>query len=87
MVGGLLGKEEAMKCPICKHGETRPGTATITLERNGATVVFRHVPADVCDNCGEAFHSSEITAALLSQAESAIVAGVEVDVRKFALAA
>lgn len=76
-----------MKCPICKHGETHPGTTSVTLERGEATVVFRHVPADICDNCGEAFHSSEVADALLRQANSAIVAGVEVDVRKFALAA
>ncbi len=76
-----------MKCPICKHGETQPGTASVTLERRGAAVVFRNVPAEICDNCGEVFLSSEITDALLRQAESAVAAGVEVDVRKFALAA
>jgi len=76
-----------MKCPICKHGETKPGTASVTLERQGATVVFRQVPADICDNCGEAFHSSEVTAALLQQAEIAVGAGVEIDVRRFAQAA
>lgn len=76
-----------MKCPICKHGETQSGSASITLERSGATVVFRNVPAEICDNCGEAFHSAEVTAALLQQAESAAGAGVEIDVRKFAAAA
>lgn len=76
-----------MKCPICKHGETHSGKTSVTLERGEATVVFRHVPADICDNCGEAFHSANVTEALLAQASAAIVAGVEVDVRKFALAA
>ncbi|MBI4984620.1 MAG: type II toxin-antitoxin system MqsA family antitoxin [Rhodocyclales bacterium] len=76
-----------MKCPICKHGETRPGNASVTLERSGATLVFRDVPADICDNCGEVYHSGEITAALIQQAENAVSVGVEVDVRRFALAA
>lgn len=85
-MGGRLGdKEDAMKCPICKHGETRPGRATVTLERGDATLVFKDVPADVCENCGEAFHSEEVTRALLAQAEYAARAGVEVDVRRYAV--
>jgi len=73
-----------MKCPICKHGETQPGEVSITLERGGAVLVVRDVPAEVCDNCGEAYHSAEITETLLQQAEAAVRAGVEVDVRRFA---
>ena len=42
-----------MKCVICKNGETRDGAATVTLERGGATVVVKEVPAEVCGNCGE----------------------------------
>ena len=76
-----------MKCPICKHGNTLPGTATVTLERGGSTIVFRQVPGEICENCGESFHSTEITSALLRQAETAVTQGVEIDVRKFAAAA
>ena len=46
-----------MKCPVCKNGDTNSGSATVTLERRGTTLVFKDVPADVCGNCGEAFHS------------------------------
>ena len=42
-----------MKCVICKHGETKDGTTTIILEREGSTIVFKDVPAKICDNCGE----------------------------------
>jgi YgiT-type zinc finger domain-containing protein len=73
-----------MKCPICKYGETRSGEASITLERDGAVLVVRNVPAEICDNCGEAYHSADVTEALLRQAEVAVGAGVEVDVRRFA---
>lgn len=76
-----------MKCPICKHGETRPGLTTVTLERDGMAVVFRGVPDVVCDNCGETFHDEAVTTALLRQAEQAAAAGVEVDIRRFAVAA
>ncbi|MCA9913998.1 MAG: type II toxin-antitoxin system MqsA family antitoxin, partial [Anaerolineae bacterium] len=34
-----------MKCVICKQGDTRPGTVTVTLERGGTTLVFKNVPA------------------------------------------
>ena len=44
-----------MKCVICKHGETEPSTTTLTLEREGAVVAFKEVPAHVCTNCGEAY--------------------------------
>lgn len=76
-----------MKCPICKHGETQPGTTTVTLERGGMAIVFRGVPGGVCDNCGETFHDEVVTASLLRQAEQAAAAGVEVDIRRFAAAA
>ncbi|MEF8767006.1 type II toxin-antitoxin system MqsA family antitoxin [Candidatus Accumulibacter contiguus] len=58
----------------CRHGEPRPGAVTVPLERDGMTIVFREVPALVCENCGEAFHDEAVTAALLKQAEQAAVA-------------
>ncbi|WP_138678111.1 type II toxin-antitoxin system MqsA family antitoxin [Candidatus Accumulibacter phosphatis] len=75
-----------MRCPICRHGETRPGAVTVPLERDGMTIVFREVPALVCENCGEAFHDEAVTTSLLKQAEQAALAGVEIDVRRFAVA-
>jgi YgiT-type zinc finger domain-containing protein len=73
-----------MKCVICKHGETQPGKTTVTLERGGATLVVKGVPARICDNCGEAYVDEEITRQLLGTTEEALKAGVQVDVRKFA---
>lgn len=73
-----------MKCVICKHGETEAGRTTVTLERGQTVVVFRNVPAEVCANCGEAYVSEEITAQLLEEAEEAVQARVQVDVREVA---
>ncbi len=75
-----------MMCVICKNGETRPGTATVTLERDGATVVIKGVPARVCRNCGEEYVEEGITAHLLKTAEEAARSGVQVDVRTYAAA-
>ena len=82
-MGARLRKEEAMKCAVCKMGETRPGVTTVTLEREGAALVVRKVPAQVCDNCGEAYVSAEVTRSLLKSAREALRAGVEVDIREF----
>lgn len=75
-----------MRCPICKHGQTSPATVTVTLERGGATVVFRGVPAEVCDTCGEQYVDSATTSRLLAEANRAIRAGVQVEVRAYAAA-
>jgi YgiT-type zinc finger domain-containing protein len=74
-----------MKCVICKHGKTAPARVTVTLERGAATFVFKSVPASVCDNCGEQYLSESVTRRLLREAEGAIGAGVQVEIRGFGL--
>ncbi|MEK0432083.1 MAG: type II toxin-antitoxin system MqsA family antitoxin [Betaproteobacteria bacterium] len=73
-----------MKCVICKHGDTELSTTTMTLERDGAVVAFKDVPAQVCRNCGEAYVAEEISAKLLGMAEQSVRDGIEVGVRKYA---
>ena len=72
-----------MKCVICKQGETKPGKVTVTLERDGMTLVFKGVPASVCANCGEEYVDEKTTAQLLRTAEEAARAGVQVDIREY----
>ena len=81
-----LQEEKTVKCAICKHGETVPGLATLTLTRDAMTLVVRDVPASVCDNCGEEYVESEITARLLETAERAAKNGVQVEVRNYTAA-
>lgn len=73
-----------MNCVICKQGETQPGTVTVTLQRGDATVIFKGVPADVCENCGEYFLSEEVTEKLLQRAEEAVKKGADVEIVRFA---
>jgi YgiT-type zinc finger domain-containing protein len=87
MVNGFHYEGQIMKCVICKHGETRPGIASITLERGSTVIVIRDVPGEVCDTCGEVYHSEEVTAILLKQAEQAYRAGIDVEVRHYQKAA
>ena len=76
-----------MNCMICRQGETRPGETTITLERQGTTVVFKKVPARICSNCGEAYLEEAVSTKLLETAEEAARSGVLLDVREYTSAA
>jgi YgiT-type zinc finger domain-containing protein len=75
-----------MKCVICRQGETRSGTATLVLEREGRTVIVKHVPAQVCENCGEEYVDEVAAAAALDSAERAVRDGAEVVIREYAAA-
>jgi YgiT-type zinc finger domain-containing protein len=68
---------------MCPAGTLEKGTTTVTMERDGATVVFKNVPADVCTTCGEAFLDEDVSEEVYQQAEAAVEAGVEVDVRRY----
>jgi YgiT-type zinc finger domain-containing protein len=73
-----------MKCVICKHGETKPGLVTATLERDECIIVLKKVPAEICDNCGEYYLSDTVTEKVLEKAELAITKGVELEIIRYA---
>lgn len=73
-----------MTCLICKQGEAKPGQATVTMQRGGCTVIFKGVPADVCENCGEYYVSETVTRELLRRAELAAQNGAEVEILPYA---
>ena len=75
-----------MKCMACKQAETQPGKTTVTLERNGAILVFKDVPAEVCPNCGEDYVDEAVTRALLKSAEDRATSGGQVDIQTYASA-
>lgn len=64
-----------MKCAICKHGETQTGFTTIVLEKNETILVFKQVPAQICDNCGEEYISSQTNKGILEKAKHEINKG------------
>ena len=72
-----------MKCVICKQGVPRPGKTTVTLQRDGTTLVVVNVPAEVCENCGEAYVDEATAGELLRRAEEATRAGVVLDIREY----
>ncbi len=73
-----------MKCVICKTGETRPGTATVTLHRGETTVVVEGVSAEVCDTCGEYYLDDAVAHKLYARAEEAFQPRAEVEILRYA---
>ena len=73
-----------MKCAICRNGKTIHGFATVVLDRHQTTIVFKRVPAQICDNCGEEYISSEVNQALQRHAEKEYKRGVTIELLDYA---
>ncbi len=73
-----------MRCVFCKHGDTRPAEATVTLQRGETVVVVKGVPADVCENCGEYYLSAGVSEKVITKAEAAVANGAEVEILHYA---
>ncbi len=73
-----------MKCAICRPGTTKDGHTTIVLERTQTTIVFKKVPAQICNNCGEEYVSAEVNEALRSQAHAEWERGITLAMLNFA---
>lgn len=67
-------------CSICKTGELEPGKVTVTLEKEGAVVLLKNVPAQVCNNCSSYFLDAETTRIVLQKAENSVKNGAELEV-------
>jgi YgiT-type zinc finger domain-containing protein len=86
MAAGLSAKAKAMKCVVCKIGETWPGKTVVVLQRDGATVVINDVPARVCANCGEAYVDETVAESVLAAAQASARPGVRVEIRDYVAA-
>jgi YgiT-type zinc finger domain-containing protein len=83
-VDGWFQKEEvAMKCVICKQGQTAPGFVTVTLERADTVLVIKDVPAEVCTQCGEYYLDDATTQRIMTLGEDAVRHRAEVEVLRY----
>lgn len=73
-----------MNCVICKIGETRPGSVTVTLQRGETTVLIKDVPAEICGNCGEYYLDETVARKIYRQAEDAVNRHTEVEIVRYA---
>jgi YgiT-type zinc finger domain-containing protein len=72
-----------MKCIICRQSTTVDGQATLTLERDGLTLVVKQVPAQVCPNCGEEYIAETVAAEILRDADEVARLGTLVEIRQY----
>ncbi len=75
-----------MKCVTCKTGSTRSSTTTVTLERGSLIMVIKGVPAQVCENCGEAYVDENVASELLKSAEQTARTGAQVEIHQYVAA-
>ena len=69
-----------MECVVCKNGKMMDGYTTVTFEREEQIVLFKNVPALVCNNCGH-YTLSELQATnILSKANQSVKNGAELEV-------
>jgi YgiT-type zinc finger domain-containing protein len=73
-----------MKCGICK-AEMEEKTVTYTEDINQRVIVVRHVPAQVCTECGNIWYSGAVAAELEKLIDMFVSStGSEVSVINFA---
>lgn len=82
-MGLRIQKEKVMNCVVCKSGTTTLGTTTVTLERGATVVVVRHVPAHVCDNCGEVYLENDASKQVMEIAQAAVASGTVVQIQEY----
>jgi len=78
-----------MKCVLCRNGETQNGETQngetlFTLSRDTVAVVVKNVPAQICQNCGEAYVDDVTASRIFNQAEELVKSDNEVEVLNFA---
>lgn len=74
------------QCVICKHGKTKRGKTTITLERGAMILIVKNVPALVCEICGEEHIDENASRRLEEVADAEAIKGVTLEVREYAAA-
>lgn len=72
-----------MKCVICKHGETKPGAATLSATESDCVLVVKDVPANICVNCSEPYLTEDAGRRVAILLDEMVQRGVEVDVRRY----
>lgn len=76
-----------MNCVICKTGVTAPGIKSFMLEKGNSIVIVKGVPAQICNQCGEAYFDAKTTKELYAQATVSIQNGAELEVIRLNTAA
>ncbi|MEC7221477.1 MAG: type II toxin-antitoxin system MqsA family antitoxin [SAR324 cluster bacterium] len=68
-----------MKCVLCRNGEK-----LFTISRDRVAVVVKNVPAQVCQNCGEAYAGDVTASRIFNQDEELVKSDNDVEILHFA---
>ncbi|MDR2733206.1 MAG: type II toxin-antitoxin system MqsA family antitoxin [Spirochaetota bacterium] len=68
-----------MKCGICK-AEMEKASVTYTEDTEQGVVVIRHVPAEVCTECGNTWYSGAVAGQLEKMIDQFIGANISAEV-------
>jgi YgiT-type zinc finger domain-containing protein len=68
-------------------GALKPGFATVTFNKNGTVIVFKNVPAQVCDTCQDFVVDEETARELLKLSAEEASRGIEVSIINYKNAA
>ena len=47
-------------CMFCKCDTVTPSLTTHVVNYNGAIIVIKNVPCEVCEQCGEKFYTDDV---------------------------
>lgn len=74
--------DEAGRCALC-GGTLQMRSATIPFVRGDRVVTIREVPAEVCEECGEAYMSGATTDRVQELVDGLEAAGAEMTVARY----
>ncbi|HSK13698.1 MAG TPA: type II toxin-antitoxin system MqsA family antitoxin [Phnomibacter sp.] len=69
-----------MTCVFCHNGETKRGLTKVHLSTTTGDIIVHEVPADICENCGEAYIDTTTAKKLEKIALEAEEKGVKLEV-------
>ncbi len=79
----MIAEPGNAKCYFC-GGHLKPGLATLPFVAGTNVVVIKHIPAEICGQCGEAILSSEVSRKVDGLLKQAQQSGFEVSILAFA---
>ena len=68
-----------MKCVLCRNGKK-----LFTISQDRVAVVVKNVPAQVCQNCGEAYVDDVTASRIFNQAEELVKTDNKLEILHFA---
>lgn len=74
---------EGTSCASCSEGEYEAGRVKQALKKGYSVLVVKHVPALICNTCGDIVVSETVSERLEAMVNEAVAAGVEWQVRPY----